>query len=223
MNKCIDNSKQMDHLAPGMLKLLQLRRAFSHFKEKQILTKVKQFKEQALKGGGEKRIEAQHSKGKLTARERIHLLLDKDSFREYDQFVEHQCFDFGMEDQKITGDGVVTGSGKVNGKLIFVFSQDFTAFGGSLSKMHASKICKIMDKALLVGAPIIGLNDSGGARIQEGVDSLAGYADIFLVKNVLILEKCSSVGCRSSNFYDNGALCWWCCLFTSFNRLHNDG
>ncbi|KAI9207720.1 carboxyl transferase [Polychytrium aggregatum] len=133
----------------------------------------------AVLGGGPKRIATQHSKGKLTARERISLLLDESSFRETDAFVEHQCVDFGMADQKITGDGVVTGSGTINGRLVYVFSQDFTAFGGSLSKTHAQKICKIMDQALLVGAPVIGLNDSGGARIQEGVDSLAGYADIF--------------------------------------------
>jgi propionyl-CoA carboxylase beta chain len=112
------------------------------------------------------------------------LLLDEGSFREYDTFVEHQCVDFGMEKNKITGDGVVTGHGTINGRTVYVFSQDFTAFGGSLSKMHATKICKIMDKAMLVGAPVIGLNDSGGARIQEGVESLAGYADIFQ-KNVL--------------------------------------
>lgn len=122
----------------------------------------------------------------MTARERLDLLLDPGSFREYDAFVEHQCVDFGMPNNKITGDGVVTGHGKINGRQVFVFSQDFTAFGGSLSKMHASKICKVMDKAMLVGAPVIGLNDSGGARIQEGVDSLVGYADIFQVgKSIL--------------------------------------
>ncbi|GBB85019.1 hypothetical protein RclHR1_01160013 [Rhizophagus clarus] len=135
-------------------------------------------------GGGLKRIETQHQKGKLTARERIELLLDPGSFNEYDTFVEHQCTDFGMDKNKVIGDGVVTGHGTINGRRIFTFSQDFTAFGGSLSKMHAQKICKIMDKAMLVGAPVVGLNDSGGARIQEGVDSLAGYADIFQ-KNVL--------------------------------------
>ena len=132
-------------------------------------------------GGGIKRIKNQHEKGKLTARERINLLLDANTFREFDTFVEHQCVDFDMEKTKIVGDGVVTGHGLINGRPVFVFSQDFTAFGGSLSKMHAAKICKIMDKAMLVGAPVIGLNDSGGARIQEGVDSLAGYADIFQV------------------------------------------
>ena len=135
-------------------------------------------------GGGQKRIDAQHAKGKLTARERIELLLDPDSFEEWDMFVEHRCTDFGMSSQQTPGDGVVTGYGTVNGRLVFVFSQDFTVFGGSLSEAHAEKICKIMDHALKVGAPVIGLNDSGGARIQEGVASLAGYADVFQ-RNVL--------------------------------------
>ncbi|KAJ3407136.1 hypothetical protein HDU80_009591 [Chytriomyces hyalinus] len=153
-------------------------------KEGSLISKIEAKRSEALLGGGQKRIDTQHSKGKLTARERIELLLDNSSFREYDAFVEHQCTDFGMEKQKITGDGVVTGHGTINGRLVYLFSQDFTAFGGSLSKMHAQKICKVMDQALMVGAPVIGLNDSGGARIQEGVDSLGGYADIFL-KNVL--------------------------------------
>ena len=117
----------------------------------------------------------------MTARERLDLLLDDNSFREYDAFVEHDCHDFGMEKNRITGDGVVTGSGLIFGRPVFVFSQDFTSFGGSLSKMHATKICKIMDKAMALGVPVIGLNDSGGARIQEVVESLAGYADIFQV------------------------------------------
>ena len=138
----------------------------------------------ARAGGGERRIESQHAKGKLTARERIELLLDDDSFEEWDMFVEHRCTEFGMTDQKVPGDGVVTGWGTINGRLIFVFSQDFTVFGGSLSESHATKICKIMDRAIQVGAPVIGLNDSGGARIQEGVDSLAGYAEVFQ-RNVL--------------------------------------
>ncbi|KAJ1962258.1 hypothetical protein IWQ62_003589 [Dispira parvispora] len=144
-----------------------------------VAQKIESKRQESLLGGGEKRIEAQHNKGKLTARERIELLVDPGTFREYDAFVEHQCEDFGMQNTKITGDGVVTGHGKVNGRTVYLFSQDFTAFGGSLSKTHASKICKVMDKAMMVGAPVIGLNDSGGARIQEGVDSLAGYADIF--------------------------------------------
>ena len=135
-------------------------------------------------GGGEARIAAQHAKGKLTARERIELLLDPDSFEEWDMFVEHRCTDFGMADQNVPGDGVVTGYGTVNGRVVFVFSQDFTVFGGSLSESHAEKICKIMDHALKAGAPVIGLNDSGGARIQEGVAALGGYADVFQ-KNVL--------------------------------------
>ena len=135
-------------------------------------------------GGGERRIEAQHAKGKLTARERIELLLDADSFEEWDMFVEHRCHDFGMDETRIPGDGVVTGYGTINGRLVFVFSQDFTVFGGALSEAHAEKICKIMDHAIKVGAPVIGLNDSGGARIQEGVASLGGYADVFQ-RNVL--------------------------------------
>jgi len=133
----------------------------------------------ALQGGGMKRIESQHKKGKLTARERIDLLLDEGSFEEIGMFVMHRCRDFGMENEQYPGDGVVTGYGTVNGRLVYVFSQDFTVFGGSLSETHAEKICKIMDLAMQNGAPLIGLNDSGGARIQEGVVSLGGYADIF--------------------------------------------
>ena len=135
-------------------------------------------------GGGEKRVAAQHAKGKLTARERVEALLDEGSFEELDMYVEHNCTDFGMEKNCIPGDGVVTGSGTVNGRLVFVYSQDFTVFGGSLSERHAQKICKVMDMAMKVGAPVIGLNDSGGARIQEGVASLAGYAEVFQ-RNVL--------------------------------------
>ncbi|HEY8352422.1 MAG TPA: acyl-CoA carboxylase subunit beta [Sphingomonadales bacterium] len=144
-----------------------------------ILQKLEEKRAQARAGGGEKRVAAQHARGKLTARERIELLLDPDSFEEYDMFVEHRCIDFGMSEQKYSGDGVVTGSGTINGRLVYVFSQDFTVFGGSLSESHAEKICKIMDMAMKAGAPVIGLNDSGGARIQEGVASLAGYADVF--------------------------------------------
>ena len=135
-------------------------------------------------GGGEDRIKNQHAKGKLTARERLEILLDQDSFQEWDMFVEHRAVDFGMEEQKIPGDGVVTGYGKINGRLVYVFSQDFTVFGGSLSEAHAEKICKVMDHAIRNGAPLIGLNDSGGARIQEGVVSLGGYAEVFQ-RNVL--------------------------------------
>jgi propionyl-CoA carboxylase beta chain len=144
-----------------------------------IIRQLEEMRDGARMGGGQRRIDAQHGKGKLTARERIELLLDEGSFEEWDMFVEHDSHDFGMADQKIPGDGVVTGYGTVNGRLIFVFSQDFTVFGGSLSAAHARKICKIMDQAMKVGAPVIGLNDSGGARIQEGVASLAGYADVF--------------------------------------------
>jgi acetyl-CoA carboxylase carboxyltransferase component len=131
-------------------------------------------------GGGAERIEQQHAKGKLTARERLELLLDPDSFVEFDAFVTHRSSDFGLDRQRVLGDGVVTGHGTIEGRLVFVFSQDFTVFGGSLSEAHAEKICKVMDLAMRVGAPVIGLNDSGGARIQEGVVSLGGYADIFL-------------------------------------------
>jgi propionyl-CoA carboxylase beta chain len=145
----------------------------------EIIERLDEMRRMARKGGGEARIKAQHSKGKLTARERIELLLDPGSFEEWDMFVEHRCTDFGMEKDKTPGDGVVTGYGTIDGRLVFVFSQDFTVFGGSLSESHAAKICKVMDHAMKVGAPVIGLNDSGGARIQEGVASLAGYADVF--------------------------------------------
>ncbi len=144
-----------------------------------IIRQLEEKRAQAREGGGRKRIEAQHAKGKLTARERLELLLDPGSFEEWDMFVEHDCTDFGMAEQKVAGDGVVTGYGTINGRPVFVFSQDFTVFGGSLSASHASKISKVMDMAMKAGAPVIGLNDSGGARIQEGVDSLAGYAEVF--------------------------------------------
>ena len=150
----------------------------------EILRRLEEKRAGARDGGGQKRVAAQHSKGKLTARERIEVLLDADSFEEWGMFVEHRCTDFGMAETKIPGDGVVTGYGTINGRLVFVFSQDFTVFGGSLSEAHAEKICKIMEQALRVGAPVIGLNDSGGARIQEGVASLAGYAEVFQ-RNVL--------------------------------------
>lgn len=150
----------------------------------EILKKLEEKRAASLLGGGQDRIDRQHDKGKLTARERLEVLLDEGSFEEWGQFVEHRSQDFGLDKQKIPGDGVVTGYGTINGRLVFVFSQDFTVFGGSLSEAHAEKITKIMDKALAVGAPIIGLNDSGGARIQEGVASLAGYAEVFQ-RNVL--------------------------------------
>src|SRR5258707_6832101 len=144
-----------------------------------ILKRLEEKRAAARAGGGEKRVAAQHAKGRLTARERIELLLDPDSFEEWDMFVEHRSADFGMAENKGPGDGVVTGYGTVNGRLVFVFSQDFTVFGGSLSEAHAEKICKVMDQAVRVGAQVIGINDSGGARIQEGVASLAGYAEVF--------------------------------------------
>ena len=149
-----------------------------------IIERLEQKRSAAKRGGGEDRIAKQHAKGKLTARERIELLLDSGSFEEWDMFVEHRSHDFGMGENKIPGDGVVTGYGMINGRLVFVFSQDFTVFGGSLSEAHAEKICKVMKQAMKVGAPLIGLNDSGGARIQEGVASLGGYAEVFQ-QNVL--------------------------------------
>src|SRR5574344_707534 len=138
-----------------------------------------QLREKARLGGGQKRIDAQHEKGKYTARERINMLLDEGSFEEFDMFVTHRCTNFGMEKSTFMGDGVVTGHGTIDGRVVYVFSQDFTVFGGSLSETFAQKICKVMDMAMKMGAPIIGINDSGGARIQEGVTSLAGYAEIF--------------------------------------------
>jgi propionyl-CoA carboxylase beta chain len=145
----------------------------------QKLQVLEEKEQQALLGGGQKRIDAQHAKGKLTARERVELLLDPGTFEEIGMLVTHRCTDFGLEHEQYLGDGVVTGYGHIDGRLVYVFSQDFTVFGGSLSETHAEKICKIMDLAVKVGAPVIGLNDSGGARIQEGVMSLGGYADIF--------------------------------------------
>ncbi len=156
---------------------------------------LKEKREESLLGGGIKRIEAQHSKGKLTARERLDILLDEGTFQEIGAFVTHRSKDFGMEKQQILGDGVVTGYGMIHGRLVYVFSQDFTVFGGSLSETHAEKVCKIMDLALENGAPLIGLNDSGGARIQEGVVSLGGYADIFYrnVKSSGVIPQISAI------------------------------
>ncbi len=151
---------------------------------KQMLARLERRRARARLGGGEQRISAQHAKGKLTARERIELLLDHGSFEEFDMFVEHRCADFGMEKTKIPGDGVVTGWGTVNGRTIFVFAKDFTVFGGSLSEAHAQKITKIQDMAIKNRAPIIGLFDAGGARIQEGVAALGGYGEVFQ-RNVL--------------------------------------
>ncbi|HHW35019.1 MULTISPECIES: acyl-CoA carboxylase subunit beta [Paracoccus] len=146
---------------------------------KDIPGQLDELRQQARMGGGQKRIDAQHARGKLTARERLDILLDEGSFEEFDMFVRHRSTEFGMQDDRPYGDGVVTGWGTINGRMVYVFSQDFTVFGGSLSETHAQKICKIMDMAMQNGAPVIGLNDSGGARIQEGVASLAGYADVF--------------------------------------------
>ncbi len=146
---------------------------------KDILSELEDRRADARLGGGQKRIDAQHGRGKLTARERIDLLLDEGSFEEFDMFVTHRCTEFGMENQKPAGDGVVVGWGTINGRMVYVFSQDFTVLGGSVSETHAKKICKIMDMAMQNGAPVIGINDSGGARIQEGVDSLAGYGEVF--------------------------------------------
>jgi len=150
----------------------------------EIIRQLEERRARARAGGGKRRVDAQHARGKLTARERIELLLDPGTFEEWDMFVEHRSTDFGMDKTSVPGDGVVTGHGTINGRTVFVFSQDFTVFGGSLSETHAQKICKIMDQAMKVGAPVIGINDSGGARIQEGVSSLAGYAEVFS-RNVL--------------------------------------
>ncbi len=144
-----------------------------------VITKLALKRDQAKNGGGKDRIKVQHSKGKLTARERIDVLLDAESFEEYGLYVEHRCVNFGLDKAKIAGDGVVTGKGTINGRLVFIYSQDFTVMGGSLSETNAKKICNILDMAIKVGAPVIGINDSGGARIQEGVDSLGGYGEIF--------------------------------------------
>ena len=146
---------------------------------KDIIEELEQRRAVARLGGGQKRIDAQHRRGKLTARERIDLLLDEGSFEEFDMYVEHRCTDFGMEEQKIPGDGVVTGWGTINGRVVYLFAKDFTVFGGSLSRTHAEKINKVQDMALRNRAPIIGVFDAGGARIQEGVDALGGYGEVF--------------------------------------------
>src|SRR5881397_3324714 len=144
------------------------------------LEQLRQKRAEAEQGGGAERVQAQHEKGKMTARERLDVLLDPGSFVELDRFVTHRATDFGLAEERYLGDGVVTGSGRIDGRLVYVFAQDFTVFGGSLSEAHAEKICKVMDLAVRNGAPVVGLSDSGGARIQEGVASLGGYADIFL-------------------------------------------
>jgi propionyl-CoA carboxylase beta chain len=170
---------------------------------------LRALQEQALQGGGAKRIEEQHRKGKLTARERLTILLDEGSFEELDMFVEHRSHDFGLELQRIPGDGVVTGTGTIDGRTVCVFSQDFTVFGGSLSEAHAEKILKVMDLAMKIGCPVIGLNDSGGARIQEGVVSLGGYAEIFL-RNTLASGVIPQISAIMG-------------LLSRHHRLHPDG
>src|SRR5688572_965954 len=164
---------------------------------KQLKSKLEALKERAQRaesGGGPERVEKQHAAGKMTARERIDFLLDEDTFEEFDKLVVHRSRDFGLDQQVYPGDGVITGHGLIDGRRVFVFAQDFTIFGGSLSETHAEKICKVMDLAMKVGAPIIGLNDSGGARIQEGVLSLGGYADIFL-RNTLASGVVPQISC----------------------------
>src|SRR5688572_26673398 len=168
-----------------MVKVARLHLDSRSMSMREKLDELQRKRAEAEQGGGAERIAAQHKKGKMTARERLDVLLDPGSFVELDRFVTHRATDFGLADQKVLGDGVVTGYGRIDGRLVYVFSQDFTVFGGSLSETHAEKICKVMDLALKNGAPVIGLNDSGGARIQEGVASLGGYADIFL-RNTLI-------------------------------------
>src|SRR5437667_9062149 len=161
-----------------------LRRSEGEPRMKHILEKLEERRARARAGGGQARIEAQHKRGKLTARERLELLMDKTSFEEFDMFVEHRCTDFGMEKTRIPGDGVVTGWGTINGRTVYVFAKDFTVFGGSLSESHARKITKIQDMAVKNRAPIVGLFDAGGARIQEGVAALGGYGEVFQ-RNVL--------------------------------------
>ena len=183
---------------------------------REIVEQLEEKRALARLGGGQHRIDAQHKRGKLTARERIDVLFDPDSFEEWDMFVEHRCIDFGMEKVQIPGDGVVTGYGTVNGRPVFVFSQDFTVFGGSLSEAHAEKISKIMDAAMKIGAPVVGINDSGGARIQEGVASLAGYADV-----VRAQRRCFRG--HSANLLDHGAVRRRGCVFPGAYRLHHHG
>ena len=161
------------------------------------LEKVKELialRETARLGGGEKRIESQHKKGKYTARERIAMLLDEGSFEEFDMFVQHRCTNFGIEKTKYLGDGIVTGYGTIDGRLVYIYAQDFTVFGGALSEALAMKICKVMDQAMKMGAPVIGLNDSGGARIQEGVNALAGYSSDFRYLRSMC-RRCGLLSC----------------------------
>ena len=156
--------------------------------------------------GGLKRIEKQHKNGKLTARERMNLLFDEGTFVEIDAFVKHRCTNFGMETVEAAAEGVVTGYGMVEGRLVYGYAQDFTVVGGSLGEMHANKICKVLDNALKVGAPVVGLNDSGGARIQEAVDALSGYGKIFF-------QKYNCIWSYTTDYSGDGALCWWSSIF----------
>ena len=180
------------------------------------LTELKRRNSLADAGGGEERRARQHKQGKMSARERIEFLLDEGTFEETDKLVTHRCNDFGMDEQKVFGDGFITGYGRIEGRLVFVFAQDFTVFGGSLSETNAAKIVKIMDTAMRVGAPVIGLNDSGGARIQEGVMSLAGYADIFL-RNTLASRR------RPADLRHHGPLRRRRRVLARHHRLHPHG
>lgn len=201
-----EHARMIQGLSPSVINSLKVKES------------LKKKREESLLGGGKKRIESQHKKGKLTARERVNLLLDPGTFVEYGAFIEHRCTDFGMDKERYLGDSVVTGRGLINGRTVFVFSQDFTVFGGSLSSVHAEKICKIMDQAMLVGAPVIGLNDSGGARIQEGVESLAGYADIFQ-RNVLASGVVPQISLIMGKFSFNFSL--FNLYFCSFYYIKN--
>lgn len=179
----------------------------------ELVEELEKEKALLLRGGGEKALKKQHEAGKLTARERIELLVDEGSFEEIDLFIEHRADRFGMAERKLPADGVVTGFGTIEGRVVFVYSQDFTVMGGSLGEMHARKITKIMDMALKVGAPIIGINDSGGARIQEGIDSLSGYGQIFFSQH-------PGFWCYPSDCSYFRALCWRGGLFSSAHGFH---
>ena len=181
----------------------------------EALFNLKAKKQEALEGGGSDRVEAQRRKGKLTVRERLKILLDDGSFEEFDMFMTHRCNDYGLEDQKFAGDGVVTGHGTIGGRQVFVFAQDFTIMGGSFSEVQAKKICKIMDMAVLVGAPVIGINDSGGARIQESVDSLAAYGEVFY-RNVMSSGVVPQISCIL------GPMRRRCGLFSCNNRFYSN-
>ena len=183
---------------------------------KDIIDELEKRRDNARLGGGQARIDAQHAKGKLTARERIELLMDEDSFEEFDMYVEHRCTDFGMEKTKMPGDGVVTGWGTINGRVVYVFAKDFTVMGGSLSETHAKKITKIQDMALKNRAPIIGVFDAGGARIQEGVDALGGYGEVFQ-RNVL------ASGVIPADLGHHGPVRGRRRLFAGDDRLHLHG